>query len=242
MPRSLKKGPFVDDHLIKKVDVQNDKGTKNVIKTWSRRSMIVPAMLGHTIAVHDGRKHVPVFVTEAMVGHKLGEFAPTRTFRGHVKDDRRVAPWLTRPSSAKACTTARAQAELRPRHADEGPPRGRPDPRHAGRRGAGRPAVRTAVGQRARLQGRRQRGRQRPAAGRAGRPPARRRGPASCAEAYVDEGPTLKRFRPRAQGRAFRVRKRTSHITVVVAPRPEDAARRPPSSPRAEASTKRRTR
>ena len=92
MPRSLKKGPFVDDHLLKKVDVQNDKGTKNVIKTWSRRSMIVPDMLGHTIAVHDGRKHVPVFVTESMVGHKLGEFAPTRTFRGHVKDDRKVAP------------------------------------------------------------------------------------------------------------------------------------------------------
>jgi small subunit ribosomal protein S19 len=89
MPRSLKKGPFVDDHLIKKVDVQNEKGTKNVIKTWSRRSMIVPDMLGHTIAVHDGRKHVPVFVTEAMVGHKLGEFAPTRTFRGHEKDDRK---------------------------------------------------------------------------------------------------------------------------------------------------------
>ncbi|MCF3173557.1 MULTISPECIES: 30S ribosomal protein S19 [Streptomyces] len=89
MPRSLKKGPFVDDHLSKKVDGQNDAGTKNVIKTWSRRSMIVPAMLGHTIAVHDGRKHVPVFVTESMVGHKLGEFAPTRTFRGHEKDDRK---------------------------------------------------------------------------------------------------------------------------------------------------------
>jgi small subunit ribosomal protein S19 len=90
MPRSLKKGPFVDDHLIKKVVVQNDNGTKNVIKTWSRRSMIVPAMLGHTIAVHDGRKHVPVFISESMVGHKLGEFAPTRTFRGHEKDDRRA--------------------------------------------------------------------------------------------------------------------------------------------------------
>ena len=89
MPRSLKKGPFVDLHLIKKVDGQNDAGTKNVIKTWSRRSMIVPAMLGHTIAVHVGRKHVPVFVTESMVGHKLGEFAPTRTFRGHEKDDRK---------------------------------------------------------------------------------------------------------------------------------------------------------
>jgi small subunit ribosomal protein S19 len=89
MPRSLKKGPFVDDHLIKKVDAQNEKNTHTVIKTWSRRSMIVPAMLGHTIAVHDGRKHIPVFVTESMVGHKLGEFAPTRTFKGHVKDDRR---------------------------------------------------------------------------------------------------------------------------------------------------------
>lgn len=90
MPRSLKKGPFVDDHLIKKVDAQNESGSKNVIKTWSRRSMIVPAMLGHTIAVHDGRKHVPVFVSENMVGHKLGEFAPTRTFKGHVRDDRKT--------------------------------------------------------------------------------------------------------------------------------------------------------
>ena len=88
MPRSLKKGPFVDDHLIKKVDAQNDSGTKNVIKTWSRRSMIVPAMIGHTIAVHDGRKHVPVFITESMVGHKLGEFAPTRTFRFHAGQEK----------------------------------------------------------------------------------------------------------------------------------------------------------
>jgi len=90
MSRSLKKGPFIDAHLLKKVDAQNEAGTKNVIKTWSRRSMIIPAMLGHTIAVHDGRKHVPVFVSENMVGHKLGEFAPTRTFRGHVKDDRKA--------------------------------------------------------------------------------------------------------------------------------------------------------
>ena len=89
MPRSLKKGPFVDGHLLKKVDAQNAKNTKTVIKTWSRRSTIIPDMLGHTFAVHDGRKHVPVFVSEAMVGHKLGEFAPTRTFRSHVKEDRR---------------------------------------------------------------------------------------------------------------------------------------------------------
>ena len=89
MPRSLKKGPFVDDHLLKKVDALNEAGNKTVIKTWSRRSTIIPDMVGHTIAVHDGRKHIPVFVTETMVGHKLGEFAPTRTFRGHEKDDKK---------------------------------------------------------------------------------------------------------------------------------------------------------
>ena len=88
MPRSLKKGPFVDDHLLKKVDALNESGTKKVIKTWSRRSTIIPDMVGHTIAVHDGRKHVPVYLTESMVGHKLGEFAPTRTFRFHAGQER----------------------------------------------------------------------------------------------------------------------------------------------------------
>ena len=83
MPRSLKKGPFVDDHLLAKVDVQNEKGTKQVIKTWSRRSTIIPDFIGHTFAVHNGNKFVPVYVSENMVGHKLGEFAPTRLFRGH---------------------------------------------------------------------------------------------------------------------------------------------------------------
>ena len=86
MSRSLKKGPFIDAHLLKKVDAQNEANTKEVIKTWSRRSTIFPEMIGHTIAVHDGRKHVPVYVTEDMVGHKLGEFALTRTYRGHGKD------------------------------------------------------------------------------------------------------------------------------------------------------------
>ena len=81
MPRSLKKGPFVDDHLMKKIDDQNAKGEKKVIRTWSRRSTIFPEMVGHTIAVHDGRQHVPVFVSESMVGHKLGEFAPKRSIK-----------------------------------------------------------------------------------------------------------------------------------------------------------------
>ena len=89
MARSLKKGPFCDDHLLKKVETQNESNTKSVIKTWSRRSTIFPQMIGHTIAVHDGRKHVPVYISEDMVGHKLGEFAMTRTYRGHGKDAER---------------------------------------------------------------------------------------------------------------------------------------------------------
>jgi small subunit ribosomal protein S19 len=86
MARSLSKGPFVDDHLLEKIERANKSGDKRVIRTWSRRSTIIPEMVGHTLAVHDGRKHVPVYVTESMVGHKLGEFAPTRTFRGHGGD------------------------------------------------------------------------------------------------------------------------------------------------------------
>ena len=88
MARSIKKGPFVDDHLMKKVEAQDGSEKKQVIKTWSRRSTIFPNFIGHTFAVYDGRKHVPVYVTEDMVGHKLGEFAPTRTFKGHAADDK----------------------------------------------------------------------------------------------------------------------------------------------------------
>jgi len=90
MARSIKKGPFVDGHLKRRIEEMNRRFEKKVMKTWSRRSTIIPDMVGHTIAVHDGRKHVPVFITEGMVGHKLGEFAPTRTFRGHIRDDRRA--------------------------------------------------------------------------------------------------------------------------------------------------------
>ena len=86
MSRSIKKGPYVEGALMKRIEEMNASGTKNVVKTWSRSSTIFPQFVGHTIAVHDGRKHVPVYVTEDMVGHKLGEFAPTRTFRGHAGD------------------------------------------------------------------------------------------------------------------------------------------------------------
>jgi small subunit ribosomal protein S19 len=91
MSRSLKKGPFVDEHLLKKIDAMNASGDRKVIKTWSRRSTIIPDMLGHTFAVHDGRKHVPVYISESMVGHKLGEFSPTRTFRFHQSREKAAA-------------------------------------------------------------------------------------------------------------------------------------------------------
>jgi small subunit ribosomal protein S19 len=90
MGRSLKKGPFIADSLLKKIERLNEQNKKEVIKTWSRASTILPQMVGHTIAVHNGRQHVPVFVTDQMVGHKLGEFAPTRTFRGHAKSDKKA--------------------------------------------------------------------------------------------------------------------------------------------------------
>ncbi len=86
MSRSLKKGPYVEPRLLKRIQDMNEAGEKRVIKTWSRASTIFPEMVGHTVAVHDGRKHVPVYVTESMVGHKFGEFSPTRTFRGHAED------------------------------------------------------------------------------------------------------------------------------------------------------------
>jgi len=90
MSRSLKKGPFVDPKLLHRIEVMNQRGEKRVIKTWSRASVIFPQMVGHTIAVHNGHRHVPVYVTETMVGHRLGEFAPTRTFRGHIVKEKKA--------------------------------------------------------------------------------------------------------------------------------------------------------
>ena len=90
MSRSSKKGPWIEERLIRRIEQMNESGNRQMIKTWSRTSTIFPEMVGHTIAVHDGRKHVPVFISESMVGHKLGEFAPTRTFRSHARDERRT--------------------------------------------------------------------------------------------------------------------------------------------------------
>ena len=100
MARSLSKGPFVDEHLLVKIERANRSGDKRVIKTWSRRSTLIPEMVGHTLAVHDGRRHVPVYVTESMVGHKLGEFAPTRTFRGHMAAEKAAPTGGSAPAAA----------------------------------------------------------------------------------------------------------------------------------------------
>jgi small subunit ribosomal protein S19 len=108
MSRSLKKGPFVEPKLLKKIEAMNQRGEKKVIRTWSRASTIFPQMVGHTIAVHDGRRHVPIYVTENMVGHRLGEFAPTRTFRGHVT--REAATTAATPATSATSATPAAAA------------------------------------------------------------------------------------------------------------------------------------
>ena len=103
MGRSLKKGPFIDLHLLEKIEGMNRANEKKVIKTWSRRSTVIPEMVGHTMAVHNGRKFIPVYVTENMVGHKLGEFAPTRTFKGHTtKSDKAASVAASAPAGAPA--------------------------------------------------------------------------------------------------------------------------------------------
>jgi small subunit ribosomal protein S19 len=107
MSRSLKKGPFIDVPLLEKVEVMNRAGEKKVIKTWSRRSTVIPEMVGHTIAVHNGKKFIPVYITENMVGHKLGEFAPTRQFKGHTtKSDKAAAVAAAAPAAAGAAPAA----------------------------------------------------------------------------------------------------------------------------------------
>jgi small subunit ribosomal protein S19 len=108
MARSLKKGPFVDDHLMKKVEAMNAAGDRKVIKTWSRRSTVIPEMVGHTLAVYNGKKFVPVYVTENMVGHKLGEFSPTRQFKGHSSKVEKVAKMGAAPGAPAAAAAPAA--------------------------------------------------------------------------------------------------------------------------------------
>ena len=129
MSRSLKKGPFVDVPLLEKVEVMNRGGDKKVIKTWSRRSTVIPEMVGHTIAVHNGRKFIPVYVTENMVGHKLGEFAPTRTFKGHTTKSDKAAVGGAREGRCVMAMQRTRDREVHPHLGAEGRSGARPDPR-----------------------------------------------------------------------------------------------------------------
>ena len=212
MPRSLKKGPFVDDHLLKKVDALNEKGEKKVIKTWSRRSTIIPEMVGHTIAVHDGRKHVPVYVTEAMVGHKLGEFSPTRTFRYHAGMEKQATGSTLmafgtktneRPGTRASVRYLRVSAYkarevldlIRGLHVDDAD--GILEFTDRAVAADIRKVLASAVAN-------------------AEKNDEIDPNELFVSACYADEGPTLKRWRPRARGRATRIRKRTCHITIIV--------------------------
>ena len=197
MARSLKKGAFADESLLKKVDALNAANDKQVIKTWSRRSTIYPQFVGHTIAVHDGRKHVPVYVTEDMVGHKLGEFVATRTYRGHGKDEKKS----TRPSAKlsyarvsvqKACFVLDA---IRGKSLDEALAIVMYNPRYAS--SIIEKLLKSAAAN---------------AENNNGMDPSK----LYVEECYANKGPTMKRVHPRAQGRAYRIEKRMSHITVVL--------------------------
>ena len=213
MPRSLKKGPFVDGHLLKKVDVLNSSGDKKVIKTWSRRSTIIPDMVGHTIAVHDGRRHVPVYVTESMVGHKLGEFAPTWTFRYHAGQEREHGD---------------------ERHQDERAPRERAMHRYCGMSASkARQVLDLIRGQDVQRAAEILTGTEREAAEIIGKVLGSAVANAAhndqqnpedlyVSACYADEGATMKRWRPRARGRATRIRKRTCHITIIVSRLPSE--------------------
>ena len=216
MPRSLKKGPFVDDHLLKKVDELNEKGEKKVIKSWSRRSTIIPDMVGHTIAVHDGRKHVPVYVTEAMVGHKLGEFAPTKVFKYHAGMEKTRGAGDDRGQDQRASGNP-GPGEERSHVGHQGPRR--PRPGRAASRWARRPTSCTYT--------------ERAAAAVVGKCLDSAVANAAhndqidpdtlfVAACYADEGRTMYRWRPRARGRATKIRKRTCHITMIVSPMPAE--------------------
>ena len=206
MPRSLKKGPFVDGHLMKKVDSAVANSDRRVLKTWSRRSTILPEMVGLTFAVHNGKKFVPVFVTENMVGHKLGEFSPTRTFHGHAADKKaKAAKKEGRDMESKAIAKFQRVSPRKTRLvARNVQGLGVEEAMNLLRFTPNKPAgvlygvVKSALANASQLGG-------------------VDVDAMVVKEIVVNEGPSWKRFMPRAQGRATKIRKRTSHITVILA-------------------------
>ena len=228
MGRSLKKGPFIDLHLLEKVEAMNRDNEKKVIKTWSRRSTVVPEMVGHTIAVHNGKKFIPVYVTENMVGHKLGEFAPTRFFKGHTTKAEKAAQM-----AAAATRPPAVAARRRPREARDGRSAGdgalRADVRSEGGARAGVDPRSDVVRALATLKfSRKLIARDIAKVLRSAMANAQQKegfgGDVDrlfVSRCWADQGPSMKRIRPAPMGRAFRVVKRTAHLTVAVAERPE---------------------
>ena len=226
MSRSLKKGPFVDTSLLEKIEVMNRGSEKKVIKTWSRRSTVIPEMVGHTLAVHNGRKFIPVYLTENMVGHKLGEFAPTRQFKGHT----------TKVAEKAAARRTRGRREARPgaRHDSRLAPPRASCARRLRRRGS---SSRLFAAKTSTARSRRCTFTKKSVAGdvakllRSAIANVQQKDGFSgdvdrlfVSAAYADQGPSQKRVRPAPMGRAFRVLKRTAHITVRVAERAEKIA------------------
>ena len=202
MGRSIKKGPFVQAALMKHVEAMNASGKKQVIKTWSRASTIFPEFVGHTFAVHDGRKHVPVYVTEDMVGHKLGEFVPTRTFKGHTgnrqireEEHRMDARAILRYARISPRKVSIVMDLIRNKPLDEALAILQYTPK-----AACEPLLKLVKS----------------AAANAENNFNMDKNNLYVAECFVCPGPTLKRMMPRAQGRGYRILKRTSHMTVVL--------------------------
>ena len=202
MGRSIKKGPFVQAALMKHVEAMNASGKKQVIKTWSRASTIFPEFVGHTFAVHDGRKHVPVYVTEDMVGHKLGEFVPTRTFKGHTGNSKKErvdhnmeARAILRYARISPRKVSIVMDLIRNKPLDEALAILQYTPK-----AACEPLLKLVKS----------------AAANAENNFNMDKNNLYVAECYVCPGPTLKRMMPRAQGRGYRILKRTSHMTVVL--------------------------
>ncbi len=195
MARSVKKGPFIDAHLMKKVRTMIDSGEKRVVKTWSRRSTITPEMVGFTFAVHNGRKFIPVFITENAVGHHLGEFAPTRTFHGHSGDRKGKVEGAARFVRLTAQKARLVVALIRGKPVEAAMALLEYTPKRGAK--VVLKTLRSAVAN----------------------AEATQQADVDVLyvkRAFVDEGPTAKRFLPRAHGRATKIFKRTSHITVVV--------------------------